>query len=58
MAFANKIIMLKVMIIDNDIKRSKPLKQSLIDSGFDVVAHVENDINLHEIGRASCRERV
>jgi two-component system, response regulator / RNA-binding antiterminator len=39
--------MLKVMIIDNDIKRSKPLKQSLIDSGFDVVAHVENDINLH-----------
>ena len=38
--------MLKVMIIDNDIKRSKPLKQSLIDSGFDVVAHVENDINL------------
>ena len=34
------------MIIDSDIKRSKPLKQSLIDSGFDVVAHVENDINL------------
>ena len=38
--------MLKVMIIDSDIKRSKPLKQSLIDSGFDVVAHVEDDINL------------
>ena len=34
------------MIIDSDIKRSKPLKQSLIDSGFDVVAHVEDDINL------------
>lgn len=34
------------MIIDNDIKRSKPLKQSLIESGFDVVAHIENDINL------------
>ena len=47
MAFAIKVIMLKVMIIDNDIKRSKPLKQSLIDSGFDVVAHVENDVNLH-----------
>ena len=29
------------MIIDNDLKRSKPLKQSLIDNGFDVVAHVE-----------------
>jgi two-component system, response regulator / RNA-binding antiterminator len=38
--------MLKVMIIDNDIKRSKPLKQSLIDSGFDVVAHVENSMQL------------
>ena len=39
-------IMLKVMIIDNDIKRSKPLKQSLIDNGFEVIAHVENDLNL------------
>lgn len=34
------------MIIDNDIKRSKPLKQSLIDNGFEVVAHIENMINL------------
>lgn len=38
--------MLKVMIIDNDIKRSKPLKQSLIDNGFEVVAHIEDTINL------------
>jgi two-component system, response regulator / RNA-binding antiterminator len=38
--------MLKVMIIDNDIKRSKPLKQSLIDNGFEVIAHVENGLNL------------
>jgi response regulator NasT len=38
--------MLKVMIIDNDMKRIKPLKQSLIENGFDVVAHVENDIDL------------
>lgn len=38
--------MLKVMIIDNDIKRSKPLKQSLIDNGFDVVAHIENGLQL------------
>jgi response regulator NasT len=44
--------MLKVMIVDNDIKRSKPLKQSLIDNGFDVVAHVENDIHL----QAKCCE--
>lgn len=38
--------MLKVMIVDYDMMRSKPLKQSLIDSGFDVVAHVENDFDL------------
>jgi two-component system, response regulator / RNA-binding antiterminator len=38
--------MLRVMIIDNDLKRSKPLKQSLIDNGFDVIAHVEDDVNL------------
>lgn len=38
--------MLRVMIIDNDLKRIKPLKQSLIDNGFDVVAHVEGDVNL------------
>jgi two-component system, response regulator / RNA-binding antiterminator len=38
--------MLKVMIVDNEIKRFKPLKQSLIDNGFEVVAHVENDMYL------------
>lgn len=37
------------MIIDNDLKRSKPLKQSLIDNGFDVIAHVEDDVNLQTI---------
>ena len=41
-----ELIMLKVMINENDIKRSKPLKQSLIDNGFEVIAHVENDFNL------------
>jgi two-component system, response regulator / RNA-binding antiterminator len=44
--------MLKVMIVDNDIKRSNPLKQSLIDIGFDVIAHIENDIHL----QAKCCE--
>ena len=38
--------MLKVMIVDNDMLRIKPLKQSLIDNGFEVVAHIENDIHL------------
>ncbi|HPH06927.1 MAG TPA: ANTAR domain-containing protein [Methylotenera sp.] len=44
--------MLKVMIVDNDIKRSKPLKQSLIDSGFEVIAHIKNDFTLD----SKCRE--
>lgn len=44
--------MLKVMIVDNDIKRSKPLKQSLIDNGFEVIAHVKNDLALD----SKCRE--
>lgn len=34
------------MIIDSEIERRKPLKQSLIDNGFEVVAHVESDIHL------------
>lgn len=38
--------MLRVMIVDNDLKRSKPLKKSLIENGFDVIAHVEDDVNL------------
>lgn len=44
--------MLKVMIVDNDIKRIKPLKQSLIENGFEVVAHIENDFDL----QAKCCE--
>ena len=38
--------MLRVLIVDNDLKRSKPLKQSLIDNGFDVIAHVEDNMHL------------
>jgi two-component system, response regulator / RNA-binding antiterminator len=34
--------MLKVLIVDNEINSAKPLKQSLIDNGFAVMAHVEN----------------
>jgi len=40
--------MLRVMLIDNDLNQSKPLKQSLIDNGFDVIAHVEDDIRLQK----------
>lgn len=38
--------MLRVMIVDNDLKRSKTLKQSLIENGFDVIAHLEDDVHL------------
>ena len=38
--------MLKVMIVDNDLERTSPLKQSLIDTGFDVIAHIEDTANL------------
>ena len=41
-----KLIMLKIMIVDYDKMRSKPLKQSLVESGFEVVAHLENDVGL------------
>jgi two-component system, response regulator / RNA-binding antiterminator len=38
--------MLKILFVDYDRLRSKPLKQSLVDSGFEVVAYVENDVDL------------
>jgi response regulator NasT len=40
--------MLKVMIVDNNLERIKPLKQSLIDSGYDVIAHLRDTINLND----------
>ena len=38
--------MLKVMIVNNDLTRITPLKESLIENGFEVVAHIEDDIML------------
>ena len=38
--------MLKVMIVDNDVERTSSLKQSLIDTGFDVIAHIGDTVNL------------
>lgn len=38
--------MLKVMIVDNDIERISPLKQSLLDTGFVVIAHLDDTMNL------------
>jgi response regulator NasT len=38
--------MLRVMIVDNDLKRTTPLKQSLLDGGYEVVAHIKDTSNL------------
>jgi response regulator NasT len=38
--------MLKVLMVGNDINRSKSLMQSLQDNGFDVVAHVSQEASL------------
>ena len=40
--------MLKVMIVDNNLERVKPLKQSLLDNGYDVIAHLIDTINLND----------
>jgi len=44
--------MLKVMIVDNDLERAKPLKQSLLDTGYEVIAHLKDTVNLDD----ACRE--
>ena len=38
--------MLRVMIVDNDLERTKPLRQSLIDNGYEVIAHLKDTVNL------------
>lgn len=43
--------MLRVMIVDNNLDRVKPLKQFLIDTGYEVIAHLKDTINLE---KASC----
>ena len=44
--------MLKVLIAYQNLIRSQPLKQSLIESGFEVIGQIENTINLE----ANCVE--
>jgi len=44
--------MLRVMIVDNDLDRTKPLKQSLLDTGYEVIAHLKDTVNLDD----ACRE--
>lgn len=40
--------MLKVMIVDNDLDRTRPLKQSLLDTGYEVIAHLKDTVNLDD----------
>jgi response regulator NasT len=40
--------MLRVMIVDNDLDRTKPLKQSLLDTGYEVIAHLKDTVNIEE----------
>jgi len=40
--------MLRVMIVDNNLDRVKPLKQFLIDTGYEVIAHLKDTINLEK----------
>ena len=43
-----RAIMLRVMIVDNDVERTKPLKQSLLDTGYEVIAHLRDTVNLDD----------
>lgn len=40
--------MLRVMIVDSDLERTKPLRQSLIDNGYEVIAHLNDTVNLDD----------
>jgi two-component system, response regulator / RNA-binding antiterminator len=40
--------MLRVMIVDYNLARTKPLKQSLLDAGYDVIAHIKDTSNLND----------
>ena len=40
--------MLRVMIVESDLERTKPLKQSLLDTGYDVIAHLKESVNLDD----------
>ena len=40
--------MLRVMLVDNHFERTAPLKQSLTDAGYDVIAHLTDTANLDD----------
>jgi two-component system, response regulator / RNA-binding antiterminator len=40
--------MLRVMLVDNHLERTAPLKQSLTEAGYEVIAHLSDTANLHD----------
>jgi len=40
--------MLRVMLVDNHLERTAPLKQSLTEAGYEVIAHLSDTANLDE----------
>lgn len=40
--------MLRVMLVDNHLERTAPLKQSLAEAGYEVIAHLSDTANLDE----------
>src|SRR5437867_6382870 len=40
--------MLRVMLVDNHLERTAPLKQSLTDAGYEVIAHLSDTANLDD----------
>jgi response regulator NasT len=43
--------MLSVMLVDDDFLRTAPLKQSLTDAGYEVIAHLSSTANLDDAVR-------
>lgn len=43
--------MLSVMLVDDDFLRAAPLKQSLTDAGYEVIAHLSSTANLDDAVR-------
>lgn len=40
--------MLRVMLIDNHLERTAPLKQSLVEAGYEVIAHISDTAKLDD----------
>jgi len=46
--------MLQIILVDAGLNRSNPLKDALLNNGFDVIAHVKGDVDL----QSTCSELI